>query len=264
MAPYDHSRKAGNRSDVWKHFALLTAVDGLRRPAGSSEPFRYRETHAGTGAFVLGRIGEWRHGIGAILPVTGDLRGHPYFSLVGDAVEPGDVYLGSWRLVARHLQDRRVPFRLRLTDSSTDVSHRIWFEIDRRRLPPEVEFRQLDGYDDLRHRSGDDLTLIDPPFKPAQRDWLRCRQAAERLAARGESYLLWYPVFGPGHPGRLVAAAGVPAFELRWAAADRASRSLKGCGLVAGGRTAGVLEAARGRLEMLAALLGGRLAVRRP
>ena len=271
MNHYDHARKAGNRGDVWKHFALLSTVDARLREAGGDAPFRdretpfrYRETHCGAGVFVLDRVGEWRQGIGAVLPVRGRLRSHPYFALVGDALAPDDVYLGSWRLVARLLQDRGARFRMRLTDTSTAVSDQIWFELGRLLLPPAIEFLQLDGFDALAEGAGDDLVLIDPPFRPAQRDWLRCRKAAARLTAAGASYLLWYPVYGPGHPERLIAAAAAPGFELLWAAVERPSRRQKGCGLVAGGRCAAILEAARGELEELAALLGGRLEVRRP
>ena len=41
MMMYDHSSKAGNKGDVWKHFALVTVVDRLP----SSDTFRYVDTH---------------------------------------------------------------------------------------------------------------------------------------------------------------------------------------------------------------------------
>lgn len=265
MTDYDHTKKAGNRGDVWKHFALLTVVDGLIDRQGLGHTFRYRETHAGAGSFMLGAAGEWRQGLGEILPVRGPLRRHPYFELVGDRVDVGSLCRGSWRLVLARFDTRGVRCRMRLTDTSDTVSHQVWYELERRYLPPTVEFLHSDGFADLEHDAGSDLTLVDPPYHPTQRDWREGRGAAALLAERGENYLLWYPVFWSTNPQELVAAAGVPGYEIRWAPlGQRASRRPKGCGLVAGGAAGEILEAASGDLESLAALFGGELAVRRP
>lgn len=264
MSIYEHARKAGNRGDVWKHFALLTVLDRSLADRADA-PFQYRESHAGTGRFELRGTGEWRQGIGKVLPAADNLRAHPYFRIVGETLHAGDQYLGSWRLVARHLESEGVPFRMSLNDTSSAVSNLIWSEIERGELPPAIDFQQLDGFDELENESAADLILIDPPYKPAYRDWWRARKAAALLAERAASYLVWYPIHWPTHPERLVVAAGAPGYEVRWRPmGEKPSKTLKGCGVLAGGATAEALEAAREELAELASLMGGQLAVRRP
>lgn len=263
MALYEHSKKAGNAADVWKHFVLLTVVEGLTA-SPPARAFHYRETHCGAGGYALGPAGEWRQGIGRILPVAGDLAGHPYFRFVGERPAPGDGYPGSWRLVARLLEERRVRYRMTLCDTSPSVHDRLCAEIAAGRVPATVDFHATDGYRELRRSPAADLTLIDPPYRPARRDWLRGRTSSALLTERGESYLLWYPIFWPTQPQRMVEAAAAPSLEVQWLPLGRSSsQTLKGCGMVAGGRTAAILEAARPRLGELAELLGGRFSVRR-
>ena len=60
---YDHSRKAGNKGDVWKHFTLVTVVDRL----GVKDSFRYVDVHSGAPSYELGQTGEWTRGIAAVL-----------------------------------------------------------------------------------------------------------------------------------------------------------------------------------------------------
>src|SRR4051794_32128615 len=60
IMPYNHSRKAGNQGDVWKHFLLLSALAETLRPGAK---YLYRESHAGASAHILPERGEWRRGI---------------------------------------------------------------------------------------------------------------------------------------------------------------------------------------------------------
>ena len=262
MAIYQHAKKAGNPADVWKHFVLLTvlekSISGLRAGA-----FHYLETHAGAGVYPLGRLGEWRQGIGRVLPVPEPLADHPYFRYTGDCSQPGVVYPGSWRLAARLLTEHGVSYRMSLFDRAHSVRDQVRAGILAGRLPAGFEIQVRDGYKELEKSQLADLTLIDPPYRPAQRDWLRGSLAAALLSERGGDYLLWYPIFWPTHPERLVAAAKAPAFEVHWRPMGRSpTQTLKGCGLVAGGRSASTLAAARPRLEAVAALLDGELVVR--
>ena len=67
---YDHRFHAGNAADVFKHVALVTLLDRLRASAGAR--LHYVETHAGGGRYHLGPEGEWRDGIGRLLPFVDD------------------------------------------------------------------------------------------------------------------------------------------------------------------------------------------------
>ncbi len=261
---YDHARKVGNRADVWKHCCLLRVVEHLLAGHPPGATFRYGETHSGAGELVLGETGEWRQGVGAIDSVPDALAPHPYFRLVDVPVAPGTRYLGSWRLVERHLADQGIEHQIRLCDTSTAVSNLVW-EYTVHQPSPTIVFRQLDGFADIEKHPGQHLLFIDPPFKPARHDWRRAGEATELLRERGESYLAWYPIYWPTEPTRLTNAARAPAFELHWAPmGKRPDRALKGCGMLAGGDAAPGLEAAQGELEALAELLGGRLEIRQP
>ena len=46
---YNHTTKAGNAGDVWKHFILLTVADSL----ADTGQFTYVETHSGIGKHYL-------------------------------------------------------------------------------------------------------------------------------------------------------------------------------------------------------------------
>lgn len=60
---YDHSSKAGNLGDVWKHSVLVALVDAVPK---KSESFRYVECHAGAPIHKLAEKGEWSRGVGRI------------------------------------------------------------------------------------------------------------------------------------------------------------------------------------------------------
>lgn len=70
---YDHSRKAGNRDDVWKHAVLVALMDAI---TADSDSFRYVESHAGAPFHDLQPGGEWRHAAGRS-PVPAGLRADP-------------------------------------------------------------------------------------------------------------------------------------------------------------------------------------------
>src|ERR1700733_7129628 len=116
---YDHASKVGNRGDVWKHFALLTAVASLQRR--KSERILYRESHSGRAEYVLPDKGAWREGIGRLLPTCELLANHPYFAQFGAPLRPGDTYPGSWLQVGKILSNRYARFSTELHDTSPDV-----------------------------------------------------------------------------------------------------------------------------------------------
>ncbi len=267
MSPqgYSHSKKAGNRGDVWKHFVLLTVVEGMMKsPTAATKPcFRYRETHAGAGRFCLREKGEWRLGVGSILPPAATLRTHPYFQALGEAVGPGDIYSGSWDFVGCYLERNHVPFRITLNDTSSEVEDAI---VERRKngdLWTTVDFRRADGFQELASSEPVELTLIDPPYTPAQPDWRRCRSSMAELRRRAEDYLIWYPVYWPTEPCKLVSASGESGFEVIWAPmGKKPSQNPKGCGVIAGGATSKLLNASKVQLQEVARSLSGRLVIR--
>lgn len=261
---YQHSKKAGNKGDVWKHFILLEFVDRLLRENDDrSCTFEYWETHCGEGCYLLGPHGEWRSDIGKILPAEGCLANRPYFRLLAARLAPNSVYPGSWRLVGNYVKNRKIPFKMYLFDTSENVAKTISSDQMKREIGLTVTFKQEDGFSALRSCGNPDLVLIDPPYKPARADWRRCKLAGLELNKKNTPFLIWYPVFWDTEPDRLVREVQSPGYEVIWASMGaKPSRNLKGCGMLAGGPTARVLEGARCQLRELAQALGGRLSVR--
>ena len=76
---YRHGFHAGNFADVLKHAVLARMLVHLR---GKDKPFRVIDTHAGRGTYDLGgeearRTGEWRHGVGRLVPYPEGARLDP-------------------------------------------------------------------------------------------------------------------------------------------------------------------------------------------
>jgi 23S rRNA (adenine2030-N6)-methyltransferase len=260
---YQHSKKAGNKGDVWKHFILLECVDRLLRENDDrSCTFEYWETHCGEGSYTLGPKGEWRSGIGKFLPAKGSLANHPYFRLLGAPLCPNSVYPGSWRLVGMYLENRKIPFKMYLFDISEDVANTISSDQKEDRIWPTVMFRQEEGFSALQFCGNPDLLFIDPPYK-ARTDWRRCKLAGLELNKKDTPFLIWYPVFWDTEPDRLVKEVQSPGYEVIWASmGPKPSQNLKGCGMLAGGAMGRVLEESRCQLRELAQALGGELSVR--
>ncbi len=258
---YDHARKAGNLADVWKHFTLLTVLADLVIEADTAaHPFTYLDSHCGEGRYPLAPDGEWREGIGRVLPVPKCLAGHPYFAAVGDDVATGTAYRGSWRLVADYLGRRGCPTRLFLYDTDLEVARRLGAVDD---VPGglSVRFTHADGYQAVVHSGGWQLVLIDPPYHPdLDRELERVATASQSLAHRQIPFLIWYPVVdapGSGRPGPGVG------YELLWGPGSKPwQRGLIGCGMLAGGRAIRSLAAHADAFTTLAAHVGAELGIR--
>ncbi len=258
---YHHARKAGNLADVWKHFTLLTVLaDLVAERETVAPPFAYLETHCGDGLYELGPEGEWRNGVGRVLPVSKELGDHPYFEALGSHLGAGDVYRGSWLLVADYLERHRQTASLYLHDTDRAVARRLRVFSG---VPHSQRlcFRRGDGYDALRRRGNWDLVFIDPPYSPdAVLEFRRVAAASRSVASRHLPFLAWYPLVGSSC-GEFTAAGA--RYELLMPRVGQVGRQgMAGCGMLAGGRAARLLTGHRGELAALAAHVGARFRVR--
>lgn len=200
---YRHIFHAGNFADVFKH-ALLTRV--LLYLGQKPAPFRYIDTHAGTGSYNLAseaarRSPEWKDGIARLAnvslpPEVAPLLA-PYLAIAAPMLaDDPPAYPGS-PLIARHLT--RSQDRLCLIEKHpVDIRHlRAATAGDRR-----VKALELDGWTAWNaqvpppEKRG--LVLVDPPFEE-EADWQRMIDGL-RLAHRkwpGGTTLLWYPAKDP-------------------------------------------------------------------
>jgi len=198
MLGYRHAFHAGNVADVFKHAALVLALEALGR---KDKPLCYLETHAGCGRYDLAhesaqKTGEYRDGIGRLWDVTGLPHAlTPYLDAV-HAVNPRGplrFYPGSPR-VARHLlrpTDRMILCELNRKDHDVLVSE---FAGDR-----QVTVHHMDGYQALKsflpplERRG--LVLIDPAYegRDEYRRLVDALASGLRRWATG-CYAIWYPI----------------------------------------------------------------------
>ena len=138
---YEHSRKAGNCGDVWKHAVLVALTDAIKT---NSDPFRYVESHAGAPLHELKDNGEWRHGVGQI---AGNASCGSRYPAMAEKWLRTRRYPAGWRFAAERLARRFEHVEVKLFDTSPDVAERY-------RRPSDlcvpssvgVKFRQQDGY----------------------------------------------------------------------------------------------------------------------
>jgi 23S rRNA (adenine2030-N6)-methyltransferase len=195
---YRHEYHAGNFADVLKHVVLTLILLHLRaKPA----PFRYLETHSGSGVYDLGgteaaATGEWRAGIGRVLsadfpPAVHDLVA-PYLAIEGPSVQAG-CYKGSPAIAAALLRPQD---RMLFCELHPQARQRLDAHVGRDR---RAKIIGIDGYIGLNaylppvERRG--LVLIDPPFE-SQNEFVRLADALETAWRKWRTgiYLVWYPV----------------------------------------------------------------------
>lgn len=257
---YDHARKAGNRGDVWKHFTIVTVIDGLEVP----EQFRYVDLHSGAPLHELQPRGEWKNGIGRVLTECGALKHNAYFEIASSVVAERQ-YPASWWFAVTRLAARSRHVDVVLTDTAENVAKR-YAQSSLLSLPANVSlcFNREDGFRRVENLSKADLVLLDPPFSPdAAADWKRITIACHQLLEQQIKFLVWYPVFSPSNPKRLVDTTDCSGWEVIWARfGPKPSQNLKGCGMLASPQLVAILDRSSDTLKCLASCLGGNLYVR--
>jgi 23S rRNA (adenine2030-N6)-methyltransferase len=211
MLAYRHGFHAGNHADVLKHL-VLTRV--LRYLGEKDKPFRYIDTHAGAGGYLLKgaqaqKTTEYREGIGRLWsradlpPLTADyVRLVQEFNLQPDEdgqapvlekgmTPPLALYPGS-PSIARQLMrkgDSMRLFELHPADARTLATH---FGGKNVQVINEDGFAGLKGQVPPTPRRA--LVLIDPSYELVQ-DYGKVvaslRDAVQRFAEG--VYMVWYP-----------------------------------------------------------------------
>lgn len=197
---YRHDFHAGNFADVFKHIFITRVLLHLgTKPA----PFRYIETHAGSGVYDLsgpeaGRTTEWRGGIGKIVaakftPGVQDLV-EPYLQIAAPFVHSSPPRYSGSPWIAKALlrrQDRMLLCELHPRAFSSLHAH---LGSDARAKLFNIDgYKALAGFIPPVERRG--LVLIDPPFEETQ-EFVKAMDAivaAWRKWATG-IYMFWYPV----------------------------------------------------------------------
>jgi 23S rRNA (adenine2030-N6)-methyltransferase len=208
---YRHDFHAGNFADVFKHIFLSRILLHL---GAKPTPFRYIETHAGSGIYDLlspeaGKTAEWRGGIGKLMaaappPEVRQLI-EPYLQIAAPLIGGSPPRYGGSPKIAKAL--------LRHQDKM------LFCELHPRAFAPlqanigadaRTKIFEMDGYAGLKaflppvERRG--LVLIDPPFEAVD-EFAKTAEAigmAWRKWATG-IFMIWYPVKDAGTPAAFAA-----------------------------------------------------------
>jgi 23S rRNA A2030 N6-methylase RlmJ len=246
---YDHSRKAGNLGDVWKHAVLVSTANHLE--VGSD--FRYIETHSGAPVHHLRAGGERRRGIGGILDQV-DEKSHPYLRQAKLHMK-SNTYPSGWLFFATAMSQRINSLAIDLCDTSSDVADQYRCSIQSL-MPPNAKgvFHKKDGYAFLEDVDAD-LVFLDPPFAPD--DWGRLSRTCCLLKQKKVPFLAWYPIFWPTKPTQLVNETSLSGFEVMWREfGQKPCQNMKGCGMLMSDALEPVIESARPGLEEVARHMG--------
>jgi 23S rRNA (adenine2030-N6)-methyltransferase len=192
---YRHGYHAGNHTEVFKHAALITLVELLKR---KDKPFMVLDSHAGTGLYDLRaemavRTGEAEDGIRRVLG-SSEPALQPYLGLVKAVGGPEvTTYPGSPEILRRLLRDgdRLVACELHPEDAA---ALRRNFSRDSR-----VAIHHRDGYEAVPalvpppERRG--LVFIDPPFERIDEAAALGRCLSEALTKWPTgSFAGWFPI----------------------------------------------------------------------
>ncbi len=258
---YDHSRKAGNLGDVWKHSVLVALVDTMPR---NGELFRYVECHAGAPIYELSEGGEWIRGVGKMSSRAS--RESAYVSMA-DTWLARKQYPASWVFVANRLARRFRHVEMVLIDRADHVAAQYPPAPDAR-IPGNVQldFRQEDGYDLAERLEDADLVFLDPPYYPdAKKDWRRVGHVCRTLASRRIAFVAWYPFYWPTNPQKLSDCTDCEAWEAMWArCGPKPSQNLKGCGMLVSNEFAARLPQIEEKIHAVAACTSSQVSRRTP
>jgi 23S rRNA (adenine2030-N6)-methyltransferase len=253
MSDYTHRRHVGNVGDVWKHLAWHTWLARLAPDA------RILDTHAGEGAYRLGRTGEWQAGWGKV---------------------PSDPQLAAWQAAVASAPDAALPPAADGSRTGPIYPGSAWLARERtlhaveasadaaavlRRVVPGARVTVGDGLAVLQH-DGADLAIVDPPYvRREEWDEVPAAIAAAKSRFPRLAALVWYPIKAFSRPHQLQHAlrrAGVAAtaLDLVSTPVELRKNALAGSGIVLIDPPTGLVRG----LVSAAGVLGPALATRPP
>ncbi len=204
---YRHAFHAGNFADVLKHVALALCLDRLN---AKEAPYRYIDTHAGSGLYDLAseeaqRSPEWRDGVARVweaergAPANVRAALAPWLNVVRGLNSGGlQLYPGS-PLIAAKLMRRGDSLRFCELHPESSEKLREAVGRDRRiKIEPRDGYEALPAYLPPPERRG--LVLIDPPFEEGtaarKLDFEHMARAARKSVRRWPqgTYIFWRPI----------------------------------------------------------------------
>ncbi|MDE0513006.1 MAG: 23S rRNA (adenine(2030)-N(6))-methyltransferase RlmJ [Gammaproteobacteria bacterium] len=226
---YNHSEKAGNSGDVWKHFILTVLA---RNISLDSDSIHYVDCHAVAPVHDLSKGSEWQHGVKHLIDnATND---NAYMDIVKKYWP--EKYPSGWLIVANVLAERYKRVQVSLFDNSELVegyySDKDLCNLKNRGYLPEnveVTFCKDDGFTRAADNKDKDLIFLDPPFFPdADKDWNSLTETCKELKCQDQSFAAWYPFSGT-KVRELLERTQCEAWQVSWPDCES---NLKGCGIL--------------------------------
>lgn len=235
---YDHSRKAGNIGDVWKHFALARVFDSIDKSRVKS----YIETHAGWGIYGLEdkpRHREWRKGIGKVICDKRFLN-EPFIAKVLQRVNPNLEFPGHYSGSACVAQTLLRPSEIILFELCTEAVKSLEKNIIGANVRTEDGFRGIDSWNSGRSVSASSIIFADPPYTNKS-DWKKVRLLIQKVRSLPSqvTLIIWYPIFAYSEPDKLkeeLSEVQRPAWMIECVVDKpraKPSQKFKGSGLIA-------------------------------
>lgn len=257
---YNHSNKAGNTGDVWKHFMLTVLARDISL---DSDSIHYVDCHAGAPVHDLIKGGEWQGGVKYL--IDNAINDNAYVNMVKEYWP--EKYPSGWLTVANVLAERYKRVQVSLFDNSEVVAGHYNDEDlcnlkSRGYLPENVEvtFCKDDGFTRAIDNNDKDLIFLDPPFSPrADRDWSSLTETCKELKRQDRSFAAWYPFSGK-NLRELLERTQCAAWQVSW---PDCGSNLKGCGVLLSDSLATLLKEREQELAELAGSMGWKLDYRR-
>lgn len=204
---YRHAFHAGNFADVLKHIVLALSLDRLN---AKDTPYRYIDTHAGSGSYDFSsdeamRSPEWRDGVGRVWEAERgappDVRAAlaPWLNVIRGMNSSGLRFYPGSPMIAAELMRKQDALRLCELHPESRMKLQEAMGSDKR-----VKIEERDGYEALPaylpppERRG--LVLVDPPFEEGtslrKLDFERMAQVARKSVKRWSqgTYIFWRPI----------------------------------------------------------------------
>lgn len=258
---YNHSRKAGNLGDVWKHFILVELANAIIK---RSDSFCYIESHSGAPIHELPARGEWVEGVGKVSDNTScDFE---YISVVREWLKT-EQYPAGWVFMANELAKRFKKVEVGLFDTDDKVAA-TYPPLEEKRISNsiKVNFRQQNGFEFVDKISGADLIFLDPPFYPnAESDWRLLTNVCTSLNLSHSDFVVWYPFYDSTKPQELTDRTMSFAWEVHWPPyGSERSQDLKGCGMLVSRNLIPLMRNIETTLNGMAGCMKSKLITRQP
>ncbi len=255
---YSHSRFAGNKGDLWKHGVLDLMAHCWCKHVRKN--FTFLDSHCGSGMYQLQPGGAWKRGLGELT----DYQDINFLRSNMDRFHSSMLYGGSFvQLVERYPVNKLV-----LCDHSAEVHVNLNKLLPTLLQPMQRHVFRMDSFTLLRElREVMDITLVDPAYSLKDgkgNDWEKLPEICQRWSQKPEWLAIWYPIYGPREPERLVKDSQMTGIEVIWPLKRQSPFVPKGCGMLVNESALQQLRAETGYLHRLATSLGCRFVMRQP